>query len=71
MSDTVVRRGPDYRRVERDGVLIGYVRADSLGSVVAWDAYDEDRVWLKGFGYMEDAVQHLRIRSFRQKENTP
>lgn len=65
MSDVVVRLrkgGSTYREVVRDNKRIGWVRHDQMFGV--WDAYSSEKVWLRGFPAMEDAVQHLRIRSF-------
>ncbi len=66
MSDRlIVKRGEgtfdDWRKVvvRKTGELVGWLQRDGHSSVVAWDAYDSDKKWLRGFSYQSDAVRYL------------
>ena len=70
----IVRRGAnrfdDWREVvwRATGETIGWLRRDELSSMVIWDAYDENKEWLRGYGMQADAVRFLRSRWYRREE---
>lgn len=61
----LVRRGrgtfDNWREivVRKTGERVGWLRRDQSYSVVAWDLYDSEKNWLRGFGDQASAIRYL------------